>query len=125
VRAFLGAGGDWFSAWSDALAFRGDRVVLFEEEGVPGSLAVAWRVRFESGASATAYSTAIAAMGAASSLAGQEVVVRATTDPTKLAAWLADDHCGSVAELPERVAPSEAGAALRRRFGRARLRDFR
>jgi hypothetical protein len=116
------------SAWQAALGFRGDRVVLFEEEGAPGSFAVAWRIRFTTESAATAFTTYAQGALATGTVTsdGREVLLHATTDAQKLAPWLEIGHCGTPDELPERrVEPAEENSSLRRKLRRAHPRDWR
>jgi hypothetical protein len=124
----LAGGAGTKSAWSAALGFRGDRVVLFEEDGVPGSYAVAWRVRFQDEAAATAFQASVERVLAAgaSLVEEREVVLMATSDEAKLAPWLEVMHCGTPEELPQLpVEPAEENSALRRKLARGRAHDLR
>jgi hypothetical protein len=107
----LASGANQDDAWAKALHFRGDRAVLFTEDGVADSYAVAWRIRFDSDAAANTFVSDAKHLvgGTAVSVANREVVYFGTTNADRFPTWTEPTHCGTMSELPSRPPTRQAG----------------
>jgi hypothetical protein len=120
----LAGGANQDDAWAKALHFRGDRAVVFTEDGVADSYAVAWRIRFDSDAAVNAFVSDASQLvgGTAVVVANREVVYFGTTNADRFPTWTEPTHCGTVSELPSRPSTRQAGDAILLEHERHRVR---
>jgi hypothetical protein len=105
-------------AWGEATSeWRGDSVVVFTSDA-GSEVAVAWRTRWATAASATRFADAFGGSAPSGSLrvttADREVQVLGMSDATALETWSTSMQCGTAGELPSGTQPGAAMAAMLR-----------
>ena len=105
LSLYTGLGWDGATAYDGALPWRSDEVVGYAAESEPEAVAVAWRLRLESAASADALAFFAREAQLDARALGSEVLITAATRPELADSWLPHDSC--VASDKSRALPGK------------------